>query len=163
MICAGEPILEKLQSALDSEDHFYTLSESDLDAPYYDPAKIVAIGLNYIDHAAESKMQVPTHPLVFTKFTSSITGPYSPVTFPGEITSQVDYEVELGVIIGKAAKNVSEAEALQYVFGYTVLNDVSARDIQFADGQWVRGKSLDTFCPYGPFIVLPMKSPILRH
>ncbi len=145
--------LGELQRAAHAAGGFTQLSYDELDAPYYDPAKIVAIGLNYIDHAAESKMQVPTHPLVFTKFSSSITGPYNDIIIPTGITTQVDYEVELGVIIGKYAKNVTEEEALDYVFGYTVLNDVSARDIQFADGQWVRGKSLDTFCPYGPWII----------
>jgi 2-keto-4-pentenoate hydratase/2-oxohepta-3-ene-1,7-dioic acid hydratase in catechol pathway len=123
------------------------------DAPYYNPGKLIAIGLNYVDHAAESKMELPKSPLVFTKFNSSITGPTDPVRIPEQLTSEVDYEVELGVVIGKKATNVSIEEALDFVFGYTVINDVSARDIQFADKQWVRGKSLDTFCPMGPIIV----------
>ena len=117
------------------------------------PGKIVAIGLNYIDHASESKMELPKHPLVFTKFNSSITGPFDPIIISSSLTEKVDYEVELAVVIGKEAKNVSKESALDYVFGYTIINDVSARDIQFADGQWVRGKSLDTFCPMGPYIV----------
>jgi 2-keto-4-pentenoate hydratase/2-oxohepta-3-ene-1,7-dioic acid hydratase in catechol pathway len=117
------------------------------------PGKIVAIGLNYIDHASESKMELPKYPLVFTKFNSSITGPFDPVIIPSSITDKVDYEVELAVVIGRLAKNVAKEEALKYVFGYTIINDVSARNIQFDDGQWVRGKSLDTFCPMGPFIV----------
>ena len=153
LICAGSTEIELVREAARYANHFIPLVENELDAPYYDPSKIVAIGLNYIDHAAESKMQIPNHPLIFTKFTSSITGPYDDVLIPTALTSQPDYEVELGVIIGKYAKNVSEEEALDYIFGYTVLNDVSARDIQFADGQWVRGKSLDTFCPYGPYII----------
>ncbi len=90
---------------------------------------------------------------MFTKFRNSISGPVDDIVIPKDLTKEVDYEVELGVIIGKAAKNVSKEEALNYVFGYTVLNDVSARDLQFGDGQWVRGKSLDTFCPSGPIIV----------
>jgi 2-keto-4-pentenoate hydratase/2-oxohepta-3-ene-1,7-dioic acid hydratase in catechol pathway len=126
---------------------------SDFDAPYYNPGKLIAIGLNYVDHAAESNMELPKTPLLFTKFNSSITGPTDPVRIPEHLTSEVDYEVELGVVIGKTASNVSLEDALTYVFGYTIINDVSARDIQFADKQWVRGKSLDTFCPMGPIIV----------
>lgn len=123
------------------------------DAPLLNPPKIVAIGLNYIDHASESKMELPKSPLVFTKFRNSITGPKDEIVIPSQITKEVDYEVELGVVIGKTAKNVSQEEALKYIFGYTVLNDISARDLQFGDGQWVRGKSLDTFCPCGPVVV----------
>lgn len=126
---------------------------SEFDAPIRNPGKLIAIGLNYIDHAAESKMTLPENPLVFTKFNSSITGPIDPIKIPTDLTKEVDYEVEFGVIIGKIAKNVLLDEALNHVFGYTVINDVSARDLQFADKQWVRGKSLDTFCPMGPVIV----------
>jgi len=125
----------------------------EFDAPYYNPGKLIAIGLNYMDHAAESKMELPKTPLVFAKFNSSITGPTDEVVLPESLTSEVDYEVELGVIIGKTAKNVSLDDALSYVFGYTIINDVSARDLQFADKQWIRGKSLDTFCPMGPIVV----------
>lgn len=123
------------------------------DAPILRPPKIIAIGLNYKDHAAESQMELPTSPLVFTKFSTSVTGPTDPILLPLNLTQQVDYEVELGVVIGKTAKNISVQDALEHVFGYTVINDVSARDLQFGDGQWVRGKSLDTFCPMGPVIV----------
>ena len=128
------------------------LSHKTLDAPLRNPSKIVAIGLNYFDHAKESKMEIPKSPLVFAKFNNSITGPTDPIIIPKEITEQVDYEAELGVIIGKRAKNIEKEKALEYVFGYTIINDVSARDIQFSDKQWVRGKSLDTFCPMGPVI-----------
>ncbi len=130
-----------------------TPSASEFDAPLLNPGKLIAIGLNYVDHAAESKMTLPENPLVFTKFNSSITGPSDPVKIPTSLTQQVDYEVEFGVVIGKMARNVNLEEALEHVFGYTVINDVSARDLQFADKQWVRGKSLDTFCPMGPVIV----------
>ena len=98
-------------------------------------------------------MEVPEHPLVFTKFPSSIISATDAIEIPADLTDQVDYEVELGIIIGKKAKHVSQEEALSHVFGYTVLNDISARDLQFSDEQWVRGKSLDTFCPMGPVIV----------
>jgi len=122
-------------------------------APIPRPPKIVAIGLNYLDHARESNMDLPEEPLVFTKFSSSVVGHNDPVVLPEALTREVDYEVELGVVIGRTAKNVGTQDALDHVFGHTVLNDVSARDLQFADKQWVRGKSLDTFCPMGPEIV----------
>jgi 2-keto-4-pentenoate hydratase/2-oxohepta-3-ene-1,7-dioic acid hydratase in catechol pathway len=129
------------------------LSPSRLLAPLLNPGKVVAIGLNYMDHARERGVDPPNQPLVFAKFTSSITGPGSPIRWDPTLTQHVDYEVELGVVIGREARNVREADALSYVFGYTVLNDVTARDMQRGDGQWVRGKSLDTFCPMGPSIV----------
>ncbi|MBM4407115.1 MAG: fumarylacetoacetate hydrolase family protein [Chloroflexi bacterium] len=122
-------------------------------APVPDPSKIVAIGLNYADHAAEGGVPTPTAPLIFAKFPSTIVGPGDDVTWDRGLTDRVDYEAELGVVIGRRARNVSEADALDHVFGYTCINDVSARDLQFGDGQWIRGKSLDTFCPVGPWIV----------
>jgi 2-keto-4-pentenoate hydratase/2-oxohepta-3-ene-1,7-dioic acid hydratase in catechol pathway len=122
-------------------------------APVGDPRKIVAIGLNYVDHAAEATMKLPEEPLVFAKFPSSIIGPDAPIRWSRGLTDGVDYEAELAVVIGRPARDVSVEDALDHVFGYTCLNDVSARDLQFADGQWVRGKSLDTFCPIGPWIV----------
>ena len=117
------------------------------------PGKIVAIGLNYMDHVRESKMEPPKRPLVFTKFTTSIIGDGDEIKIPRALTARVDWEVELAAIIGEPARNVSEADALKVVSGYTIANDVSARDLQFADGQWVRAKSLDTFCPLGPRVV----------
>jgi 2-keto-4-pentenoate hydratase/2-oxohepta-3-ene-1,7-dioic acid hydratase in catechol pathway len=125
----------------------------DLAAPLANPSKIIAVGLNYVDHAAETKLELPKTPLVFAKFPSAITGPTDPIRIPRDLTQQVDFEAELGVVVGREAKNVSRANALGHVFGYTVLNDISARDLQFADQQWVRGKSLDSFCPMGPCIV----------
>jgi len=121
--------------------------------PVPDPTKVVAIGLNYADHAAEQGTPPPDRPLVFAKFPSSIVGPGDPIRWDRSLTDQVDYEAELGVVIGRRARNVSEKDALDHVFGYTCLNDVSARDLQFGDKQWVRGKSLDTFCPIGPWVV----------
>jgi len=117
------------------------------------PRKIVAIGLNYMDHIRETGMEPPRVPLVFAKFPSSVVGPDAAITIPTEVTQRVDWEVELGVVIGSHAYRVSRERALEHVFGYTVANDVSARDLQFGDGQWVRGKSLDTFCPVGPLVV----------
>jgi len=130
-----------------------SLDDVEFDAPYRNPSKIIAIGLNYVDHASESKMELPKNPLVFTKFPSSIISATDTILIPEKLTDEVDFEVELGVIIGKRAKNVSKEDALSHVFGYTVLNDISARDLQFEDKQWVRAKSLDTFCPLGPVIV----------
>jgi len=126
---------------------------ADFAAPISNPSKIVAIGLNYLDHASESDMEVPETPLVFAKFSSSIISATDAIKIPLDLTREVDYEVELGIVIGKKAKNISPDQALDHVFGYTVINDVSARDLQFSDKQWVRGKSLDTFCPTGPVIV----------
>lgn len=117
------------------------------------PRKIVAIGLNYQDHVDETGMQPPTSPLVFAKFPSCVIANGEPIVFDPGLASRVDWEVELGVVIGRTIRNVSEADVLSSVLGYTVGNDVSARDIQFSDGQWVRGKSLDTFCPVGPVVV----------
>jgi len=117
------------------------------------PGKIVAIGLNYMDHVRESGAEPPAKPLVFTKFTTSLIGDGEEIRIPKGLTERVDWEVELAVVIDRDARNVSEADALSYVRGYTVANDVSARDLQFADVQWVRAKSLDTFCPLGPKVV----------
>lgn len=123
------------------------------------PGKIVAIGLNYGDHIRESKLPKPEQPLVFAKFPSSVTGPNDPIVVDVELTTQVDWEVELGVIVGRRMRNVAVGAALDYVFGYTVGNDVSARDVQFSESQWTRGKSFDTFCPIGPVVVTPDEIP----
>ena len=116
------------------------------------PSKIVCIGLNYRDHAAEQGVDLPKAPLLFAKWPNTLIGAGEAIVIP-PITSKVDYEAELGVVIGARLRNVSEENALEGVDGYLCLNDVSARDLQFADGQWVRGKSLDTFCPVGPELV----------
>lgn len=149
---------ESMRSSLEDLVEISTPARRSIDrvrllAPIADPGKIVAVGLNYVDHAAESGQVLPTEPLVFTKFSSSIIGPGAAITWDPALTEAVDFEAELAVVIGRQARNVTEADALSYVFGYTCLNDVSARDLQFGDGQWVRGKSLDTFCPMGPVIV----------
>jgi 2-keto-4-pentenoate hydratase/2-oxohepta-3-ene-1,7-dioic acid hydratase in catechol pathway len=123
------------------------------------PGKIVAIGLNYLDHIRESKLPQPEHPLVFAKFPSSVTGPNDSIVVDAGLTAQVDWEVELGVIVGRRMRDVGVAAALDHVFGYTVGNDVSARDVQFSESQWTRGKSFDTFCPIGPVVVTPDEIP----
>lgn len=122
-------------------------------APLPKPGKIVCIGLNYMDHCREQNIKVPERPVVFAKFPNTVTGPFDAIEWDSALTNQVDYEVELGVVIGKTARRVTQEKALDYVFGYTTANDVSARDLQFSDSQWVRGKSLDGFCPFGPVIV----------
>ncbi|HXG66397.1 MAG TPA: fumarylacetoacetate hydrolase family protein [Blastocatellia bacterium] len=120
-------------------------------APVPRPGKLICIGLNYRDHAAESNMPIPERPVVFSKFATSVATPDQPVVIPAT-SAQVDYEAELAVVIGRRAKGVPRDRALDYVLGYTNFNDVSARDFQFADGQWQRGKSCDTFAPMGPYI-----------
>ena len=121
-------------------------------APVPRPGKIICVGLNYRDHAAESNMPIPERPVLFSKFSTCVIAPGEPVVIP-VTSSQVDYEAELAVVIGRRAKNVSAADAYEYILGYTAFNDVSARDFQFADGQWQRGKSCDTFAPMGQTIV----------
>jgi 2-keto-4-pentenoate hydratase/2-oxohepta-3-ene-1,7-dioic acid hydratase in catechol pathway len=129
------------------------LAETELLAPVTRPGKIVAIGRNYREHIEEEGADRPVAPLIFAKWPSSVIGHGAEIRWDPELATQVDYEAELAVVIGRRARHVAESEALDYVLGYTCLNDVSARDIQFGDGQWVRGKSLDTFCPMGPVLV----------
>ncbi|GAB4527172.1 MAG: fumarylacetoacetate hydrolase family protein [Anaerolineae bacterium] len=116
------------------------------------PGKIVAVGRNYAAHAAELNNEVPKEPLLFAKLTSSLLDPNGVITWDSSLTSQVDWEGELAVIIGKTARNVREDQAYDYVYGYTIANDISARDLQDNDDQWIRAKGLDTFCPFGPYI-----------
>jgi 2-keto-4-pentenoate hydratase/2-oxohepta-3-ene-1,7-dioic acid hydratase in catechol pathway len=141
--------------ALFAADKLTPRSAYALDAVEYLPAvdagKVVAIGRNYHDHAVEGGSEPPKSPLLFTKFTNALAGHNAEITLHA-ISEQIDFEAEMAVVIGKRASKVNEADALNYVFGYAPLNDVSARDLQFSDGQWVRGKSLDGFCPVGPFI-----------
>ena len=117
------------------------------------PGKILAIGRNYAEHARELQNEVPAEPLVFAVMPSAVIGDGAVIEWDNELTQQVDWEGELAVIIGKSARRVSQADALDYVFGYTIANDVSARDLQTRDKQWTRAKGLDTFCPLGPVVV----------
>jgi 2-keto-4-pentenoate hydratase/2-oxohepta-3-ene-1,7-dioic acid hydratase in catechol pathway len=121
-------------------------------APVPQPGQIVCVGLNYHDHAEEQNEEVPERPLLFAKSPSAVTNPGDPIVHPAGI-DEVDYEVELGIVIGRTARNVDAADAREYVAGYTIINDVSARDAQFDDGQFFRGKSYDTFAPMGPALV----------
>jgi len=115
------------------------------------PGKIVCVGLNYRDHAEEQGAELPEAPLLFAKFTTALIGPGDAIVIP-PIVTKCDYEAELGVVLGRTVRHVSKENAMEAVAGYVVANDVSARDLQFGDGQWTRGKSPDTFCPVGPLV-----------
>jgi len=129
------------------------LADVSLLAPILKPGKIVAIGLNYLDHCLEQGKTPPERPTIFTKFSTAVNHPGGAIRWDPSLTQRVDYEAELAVVIGKRAYRVSEEDAYDYVAGYTCLNDVTARDLQRGDKQWVRGKSLDTFAPMGPVMI----------
>jgi 2-keto-4-pentenoate hydratase/2-oxohepta-3-ene-1,7-dioic acid hydratase in catechol pathway len=130
----------------------YSLEDIKVLAPVRRPGKVVCVGNNYMDHCMEQNVEPPKKPMIFSKWASCIVGPDDAIELPTD-SVQVDYEAELAVVIGKKGKNITEEEAMDYVFGYTIMNDVSARDVQFEDVQWVRGKSYDTFAPIGPVLV----------
>ena len=155
LVRGGTEALEALRAAVDPARIAAgrPIAHAELLAPIGLPGKVVAIGRNYREHADEEGMDAPPAPLVFAKWPSSIIGPGAEIRWDPAYTAQVDYEAELAVVIGTRARRVSVADALDHILGYTCLNDVSARDIQFGDGQWTRGKSLDTFCPMGPALV----------
>lgn len=134
------------------------LSDTRLLAPVTRPGKFICIGLNYRDHAEESGMDIPERPLAFSKFPTCVVGPDETVLLPPG-AKEVDYEAELAFVIGKRATRVDADHALDHVLGYACSNDVSARDFQFADGQWQRGKSCDTFAPLGPFLATAEEVP----
>lgn len=140
------------QSPSDERMMTHSSPEIQLEAPIPRPGKIVCLGRNYLEHIKETGSSVPDFPPVFAKFPSCVIGPGDTIPKP-TVSKQVDWEVELAVVIGKTCRYVSEKDALDYVAGYTIINDVSARDVQFADKQYVRGKSLDGFAPMGPCIV----------
>jgi 2-keto-4-pentenoate hydratase/2-oxohepta-3-ene-1,7-dioic acid hydratase in catechol pathway len=148
LIKAGSPALHAAKN-LTAKSAYSLEAVEYLPAVY--PGKIIAIGRNYQEHAAEGGSEPPKAPLLFTKFPNALNAHNAPVILHA-ISEQIDFEAELAVVIGRRANKVSEADALSYVFGYSCLNDVSARDLQFADGQWVRGKGLNGFAPLGPFI-----------
>ena len=158
VIGRGESALSGINSLLDDSQSRsgrgqaagYSLDQIEfLPATY--PSKILAIGRNYVDHAIEGGAAPPAAPLLFNKLPNSLSAHNAPIVLPG-ISEKVDYEAELAVVIGRRAKRINEPNAVDYIFGYTLINDVSARDLQFGDGQWTRGKGLDTFAPLGPFI-----------
>jgi 2-keto-4-pentenoate hydratase/2-oxohepta-3-ene-1,7-dioic acid hydratase in catechol pathway len=156
LLAGGEAMLAALHAAADPariSEQGRPVDGLELLAPVPRPGKVVGIGRNYREHVDEEGTQRPAAPLVFAKWPTSVIGDRGEIRWDPGLTNQVDWEAELGVVIGRRARDVPEADALDYVLGYTCLNDVSARDIQFGDGQWVRGKSLDTFCPMGPALI----------
>jgi 2-keto-4-pentenoate hydratase/2-oxohepta-3-ene-1,7-dioic acid hydratase in catechol pathway len=148
---------EKASMAVDyATEHGTALASLDdcrRHAPVTDPEKVVCVGLNYEDHARELGLDIPEEPVLFSKFPTTITGPGDEVTWDPSYTESVDYEAELVAVVGREARDVPVADAWEYLAGITVGNDVTARDLQERDGQWVRGKSLDTFAPLGPELV----------
>jgi 2-keto-4-pentenoate hydratase/2-oxohepta-3-ene-1,7-dioic acid hydratase in catechol pathway len=158
VIQRGEPAVAQLGALMNSSEPStgragvaaYSVDSIEFLPAVY-PSKILAIGRNYAEHAAEGGADLPKAPLLFNKLPSALNAHGKSIVLPS-ISTQVDFEAELAVIIGRRAKRVSEAEALDHVFGYSLINDVSARDLQYGDKQWTRGKGLDTFAPLGPFI-----------
>ncbi len=162
VLAQGQPYLEQIfawgKSQFETKSHLFPLDTLELGPPVPDPDKIICLGVNYRDHATEAQQELPVVPMFFAKFRNSLIGPTSPILLP-HVSSQIDYEGELAVIIGTRCKEVSEQEALHYVAGYTIMNDVSARDVQMQTSQWTAGKALDTFAPMGPGIVLASAIP----
>jgi 2-keto-4-pentenoate hydratase/2-oxohepta-3-ene-1,7-dioic acid hydratase in catechol pathway len=150
-IAAGEQALASARAAIGKQSSV-PLSSVQLLSPLLHPPRIFCVGLNYLDHATESKMVVQAVPTIFMKLPSAITGPDSDIVLPSNST-QPDYEAELAVIIARTARNITRDNWRECVFGYTILNDVSARDVQLATSQWTLGKSFPTFCPIGPCVV----------
>ena len=151
---AGDNAISRARTIIDGGTHAISATDVTIHAPIDNPEKIICIGLNYADHAAESSMPIPDEPIVFSKYASSIIGPDENIVAP-RASSQVDYEVELVVVIGKSGRNISEEDALNHVAGYMVGHDVSARDYQLEKpgAQWMMGKTFDTFAPIGPDLV----------
>lgn len=153
---AGPEILKRCQEAADMAARMNCLvTKFELMSPILNPEKVICIGMNYADHCHEQNFPIPETPIVFNKFSSAVCGPYSNVEFDGRLTKQMDFEVELAVVIGKAGKNIPRDRAMEHVAGYTVAHDVSARDWQLKlnGSQWLLGKTFDTFCPLGPALV----------
>ena len=155
LIEAGPDALAKLRAAAEAlpEGSGSSLAEVDYASAVLDPPIVLAVGLNYDEHASELSLDNDSGPVLFSLFPNSLNGHGGEVPLPTHLSEEVDYEGELGVIIGRAAKNVSADEALDYVFGYTVVNDITARNIQFTEPQWSRCKSFDGFTPVGPVAV----------
>jgi 2-keto-4-pentenoate hydratase/2-oxohepta-3-ene-1,7-dioic acid hydratase in catechol pathway len=159
-ILAGEQITalgSTPYEGLSPGSEVHALGDVELLAPC-EPTKIVALGLNYRDHAAEFGREVPDEPLIFLKPSTAVIGPEADIVYP-KMSRRVDYEAELGVVMGKTARRVSEESALDYVLGYTCVNDVTARDLQKKDGQFTRAKGFDTFAPLGPWIETEIAAP----
>ena len=152
IIAAGKSVTEKLQKYVESTS-FLIDEQNIVYAPCVtNPEKIICIGLNYLDHANESKMEIPLSPVVFSKFSNALAGNKQEILLPIN-AKQFDYEAELVIVIGKTAESVSRENAMSYIFGYTIGNDLSARDLQFRTGQWLLGKTCNGFAPIGPYLV----------
>lgn len=153
----GQKTLLAAKSVIDRGGSIIPRDSVKIVAPIYNPDKVLCVGMNYKDHCKEQNAPVPIEPVIFNKFPSSIIGPTEDLQYPEE-TQKLDWEVELTIVIGKDAKRVQESDAMNYVFGYTVAHDVSARDWQLEPGknggQWLIGKAMDGFCPLGPAIVM---------
>ncbi len=151
---SGDAAMELARNVLEQAQDGIEIDSVRLATPLSNPSKVIAIGLNYMDHIREADIGVPELATMFCKYPSAIIGSGDDIHWSAGLTEQVDYEAELAVVIGKTARNVSEADAYAYVAGYMNCNDVSARDLQFRPGdQWLRGKCLDSFCPLGPYLV----------
>lgn len=150
----GPEALKRIETLLAKPpaDSVVPLGSVKLMAPIPKPTKIICVGLNYRDHAIESKMEIPTRPTIFSKYNNTVIGPYDDVVIPKN-TEKPDYEAEMAFVIGKGGRHISAANWKEHVFGYMNLNDVSARDVQLAVSQWVMGKTFDTFAPMGPYLV----------
>lgn len=152
-IFAGPAVWQAAMQLIDIAPTIGNLANAQVVSPLTVPSKIIAVGMNYADHVREIGAEIPKVPILFPKYPSTLVGDGAVVQWDEMLTRQVDYEVELAVVIGRKAYRVDAVDALDYVFGYTVANDLSARDLQFGDGQWTRGKNLDGFCPLGPVIL----------
>lgn len=145
---SGDPLYQRIELT----GRTTTVDEVRLLAPVIPRSKIIGIGRNYADHAAEMGNDVPEEPMMFLVPNTAVVGPGDPVVIPTALTAEVHYEGELAVVIGRMCKDIEPEEAKKVIFGYTIANDVSARDLQRGDGQWARAKGMDTFCPLGPWI-----------
>ena len=154
VIPMGDDLVAYLAGRSSADGEPRALADVEAEAPVARPGKVVCIGLNYRDHAEEAGLELPEVPILFPKFANSVVGPGEPIVIPPE-TTRADYEAELGVVIGRTAYRVREADALSYVGGYTCMNDVSARELQNRTSQWMLGKAIDTFLPCGPVLVTP--------
>lgn len=162
LIRAGAPMLEKLRSLAAKKDAAtVALADAKLHAPIPRPSKnVFCVGWNYLEHFEEGAKklhddrELPRHPVFFSKVPTAVNGPYDSIPFPAKVSTSMDWEVELGLVVGTGGKDIAEADAMRHVFGYTVINDVSIRDVQRRHGnQWHKGKSFDGTCPMGPCIV----------
>jgi 2-keto-4-pentenoate hydratase/2-oxohepta-3-ene-1,7-dioic acid hydratase (catechol pathway) len=147
VVLAGDPMF----AGFETTGERVRLADATLLAPVIPRSKVVAVGKNYRDHAAEMGGEAPSAPLLFLKPNTAVIGPHDAIVLPPQ-SSQVEYEGELAIVIGRIGKNIAADQYADYVFGYTVANDVTARDLQRSDGQWARAKGFDTFCPLGPVI-----------